>query len=141
MSNIHQKIDTQGKNAQFKPSIAEELQPTLVAKGPGAVQNGYTVRRLTTTECARLQGFPDWWCDGLGTENPSEQEHSFWAEVFETHRRVTGTSSKPKSEAQIVKWLRKIDGAVATVMALDRAIRCGNDTGVSVYDNRGLLVL
>ena len=35
----------------------------------------------------------------------------------------------------------KIDGAVATVMALDRAIRCGNDTGVSVYDNRGLLVL
>lgn len=24
----------------------------------------YIVRRLTPTECARLQGFPDWWCDG-----------------------------------------------------------------------------
>lgn len=27
----------------------------------------------------------------------------------------------------------KIDGAVATIMKLDRAIRCGNNTGASVY--------
>ena len=27
------------------------------------------------------------------------------------------------------KSTEKIDGAVATIMALDRAIRCGNDTG------------
>ena len=38
------------------------------------------------------------------------------------------------------KSTEKIDGAVATIMALDRAIRCGNDSGVSVYDERGLLV-
>ena len=38
------------------------------------------------------------------------------------------------------KSTEKIDGAVATIMALDRAIRCGNDTGESVYDKRGLLV-
>jgi Phage terminase-like protein, large subunit len=38
------------------------------------------------------------------------------------------------------KSTEKIDGAVATIMALDRAIRCGNDNGESVYDNRGLLV-
>ena len=50
----------QSKNARFSPNFDEELQPTLVAKGPGAIQNGYTVRRLTPTECARLQGFPDW---------------------------------------------------------------------------------
>ena len=37
------------------------------------------------------------------------------------------------------KSTEKIDGAVATVMALDRAIRCGNDTSESVYDSRGLL--
>jgi len=35
----------------------------------------------------------------------------------------------------------KIDGAVAAIMALDRAIRCGNDTSASVYDTRGLLFL
>lgn len=36
----------------------------------------------------------------------------------------------------------KIDGVVATIMALDRAIRGGNaSSGGSVYDRRGLLVL
>jgi phage terminase large subunit-like protein len=43
---------------------------------------------------------------------------------------------KPDKE----KSTEKIDGAVATIMALDRAIRCGNDTSASVYDGRGLLV-
>ncbi|HPO77877.1 MAG TPA: terminase large subunit, partial [Thermoclostridium caenicola] len=37
------------------------------------------------------------------------------------------------------KSTEKIDGVVATIMALDRAIRCGNDTSESVYDSRGLL--
>lgn len=39
------------------------------------------------------------------------------------------------------KSTEKIDGAVATVMALDRAIRCGNDMTESVYDSRGLLFI
>ena len=38
------------------------------------------------------------------------------------------------------KSTEKIDGAVATIMALDRAIRCGNQSNESVYDTRGLLV-
>lgn len=39
------------------------------------------------------------------------------------------------------KSTEKIDGAVATVMALDRAIRCGNNNNESVYDTRGILVI
>ena len=39
------------------------------------------------------------------------------------------------------KSTEKIDGAIATIMALDRAIRCGNDTAESVYDTRGILFL
>ena len=39
------------------------------------------------------------------------------------------------------KSTEKIDGAIATIMALDRAIRCGNDTGASVYDSRGILFI
>ena len=39
------------------------------------------------------------------------------------------------------KSTEKIDGAVATVMALDRAIRCGNTSKASVYDDRGLLFI
>jgi phage terminase large subunit-like protein len=44
---------------------------------------------------------------------------------------------KPDKE----KSTEKIDGAVATIMALDRAIRCGNDISESVYDSRGILML
>ncbi|MDU5282596.1 MAG: terminase TerL endonuclease subunit, partial [Dialister sp.] len=39
------------------------------------------------------------------------------------------------------KSTEKVDGAVALVMALDRAIRMGCDTSESVYDSRGILFL
>ena len=39
------------------------------------------------------------------------------------------------------KSTEKIDGVVATVMALDRAIRGGYDTAESVYDERGVLFI
>ena len=44
---------------------------------------------------------------------------------------------KPDKE----KSTEKIDGAVATIMALDRAIRNEGSNGASVYDERGILVL
>ena len=90
----------------------EEQSPTLMArdyKDPPVVNETepeYIVRRLTPTECARLQGFPDWWCSNLETDEPTEEEIEFWTEVFETHRRVMGASSKPKSRNQIIKWLK-----------------------------------
>ena len=103
---IDRSAFNQGMNAQFSPSFEEELSPTLVAKGPGATLMGYTVRRLTPTECARLQGFADWWCSGLGTENPNEEEIDRWAGVFETFRKLTDASKKPKTRKQIAKWLQ-----------------------------------
>ena len=39
------------------------------------------------------------------------------------------------------KSTEKIDGAIAMIMGLDRAIRGGNDNGESVYDSRGILFL
>ena len=90
----------------------EEQSPTLMArdyKDPPVVNEtepDYIVRRLTPTECARLQGFPDWWCSNLETDEPTEEEIEFWTEVFETHRSVMGASSKPKSRNQIIKWLK-----------------------------------
>ena len=35
----------------------------------------------------------------------------------------------------------KIDGVIALIMALDRAIRCGNDMLESVYESRGVWVM
>ena len=92
-------------------TIAEEnLAGTLVAtdyKDPPIVNEPrYIVRRLTPTECARLQGFPDWWCDGLETENPTNEDISRWREIFETHADAMGKKTKPKSDNQIRKWLQ-----------------------------------
>ena len=100
------------KNSHFTRA-EEELANTLVAtdyKDPPVINDmgevEYIVRRLTPTECARLQGFPDWWCSGLETEEPTEEELSFWREVFETHRKIMGKSSKPKTDTQLLKWLK-----------------------------------
>ena len=102
------------KNSHFTRA-EKELANTLVAtdyKDPPVINDvqaepEYIVRRLTPTECARLQGFPDWWCSGLGTEEPTEDDLAFWREVFETHRKIAGTSTKPKTDKQIIKWLKE----------------------------------
>ena len=89
--------------------VEEEKTPALLSrdyKDPTAVNSGYTVRRLTPTECARLQGFPDWWCAGLETPEPTREDIASWTEVWETHRRAVNPSVKPKTERQIVKWLK-----------------------------------
>ena len=120
---VNSTLNTQGPSAVAIPVFSsskasfftkanEELANTLVAtdyKDPPIVNDNapsYIVRRLTPTECARLQGFPDWWCSHLETEEPTENDIKFWSEVFETHREIVGKSTKPKSEKQIIKWLK-----------------------------------
>ena len=91
-----------------------EAAGTLVAtdhKDPpvtayGDMDGHYAVRRLTPTECARLQGFPDWWTEGLGTENPTDDEIAFWRAVFITWQKAQGKEAKTKTDTAIRKWLR-----------------------------------
>ena len=66
----------------------------------------YIVRRLTPQECALLQGMPTWWCDGLGIENPTEEQITWWQNVFEAYNKAIGKECKPKSRKQIEKWLK-----------------------------------
>ena len=94
----------------YHTEAEENLANTLVAsdyKDPPTVNSPeYIVRRLTPTECARLQGFPDWWCADLGTDEPTDEELTFWKDVFETHRKIIGGAVNPKSEKQIRTWLK-----------------------------------
>ena len=39
-------------------------------------QRKYIVRRLTPLECCRLQGFPDWWTDGV--EGSDSAQYKMW---------------------------------------------------------------
>lgn len=91
-------------------AVTEEKSTTLVNGTNPGFQNGvveqdYIVRRLTPTECARLQGFPDWWCSDLGTDKPTDAEVYEWYKIFETHRKIMGSSSKPKTDKQIRAFL------------------------------------
>ena len=99
--------------ASFFTDAKEELANTLVAtdyKDPPLINDNdgidYTVRRLTPTECARLQGFPDWWCSDLGIETPTMDDLRIWYDIFETFRKATGAYTKPKTLKQITKWLK-----------------------------------
>lgn len=108
---VGQPIYHSSKSSFHTNFTDDDVTETLVAtdfKDPPTVSKepDYIVRRLTPTECARLQGFPDWWCSNLETDEPTEEEIEFWTEVFETHRSVMGASSKPKSRNQIIKWLK-----------------------------------
>lgn len=99
------------KNSHHTKFTDEKAVDTLVAsdfKDPPTVTEEpyYIVRRLTPIECARLQGFPDWWCDGLASEEPSDEEVARWMEIFETHRKALGKTTKPKTENQVRKWLK-----------------------------------
>lgn len=98
--------------ASFFTKAEEEIASTLVAtdyKDPPIINDEeeleYIVRRLMPIECARLQGFPDWWCSELETEDPTEEEISYWREIFETHRKIVTNATKQKTDKQIVKWL------------------------------------
>ena len=92
---------------QANAEIREDLCPTLSCnhEAPIITEPYYIVRRLTPTECARLQGFPDDWCADLGTSDPADAEIAFWTDVFETHRKAVTGAKKPKTEKQIRKWL------------------------------------
>ena len=99
--------------ASFFTEANEECANTLVAtdyKDPPIVNDGdeveYIVRRLTPTECARLQGFPDWWCDDIAIPDPTDEDIAMWRDIFDTHAKAIGKATKPKSDAQIKKWLQ-----------------------------------
>mgnify|MGYP000970133026 CR=1 FL=1 len=68
--------------------------------------NDYIVRRLTPTECGRLQGFPDGWTDNLAIAEPTEDDIRYWRMVFKEHSEALGEKKKEKTDNQIRKWLQ-----------------------------------
>lgn len=69
-------IDRDGKVRTAGKGIlaSEEVAFTVAATQDQTLYDGYVVRRLTPTECERLQGFPDGWTDVpyKGKEHPSD---------------------------------------------------------------------
>lgn len=94
----------------------EDVSPTLLARSykdphlvsypENAVQ--YIVRRITPTECARLQGFPDNWGHPDYKEDFTDEEYRFWLDVRNTNATINGKPQKDYTKDKILKWYNKL---------------------------------
>lgn len=72
------------------------------------VRQNYIVRRLTPTECARLQGFPDKWGHPDHKDGFTDEEYQFWLNVRNTHAEINGKEVKDYTTEQMLKWYNKL---------------------------------
>lgn len=145
----------QGENAQYDFQINDDgIAQTLVAKGPGAVSYyenvKYIVRRLTPTECARLQGMPDAWCRLSQIQDMSEEDYEFWKQAHKKYAEINEKPYKEKTKTQMIAWYNKlqIDGAEYKAYGNGMALPCvrvpihgiaqhGAKTMASLFDGIG----
>lgn len=99
-------------------ALDEEKTHTLQARQslnctPSVLMDGrppckYIIRRLTPTECARLQGFPDDWGHIVKKQSFTSDEYKFWLNVRNIHAAINGKTVKDYTEAQMLKWYNKL---------------------------------
>ena len=68
----------------------------------------FTIRRLTPTECARLQGFADRWGNIDQKDSFTAEELQFWMAVRNTHASINGKDPKEYTEAQMLTWYSRL---------------------------------
>ena len=68
----------------------------------------YIVRRLTPTECARLQGFPDKWGHPDHKGDFTDEEYRFWLDVRNTHAAINGKAERQYTKEQMLTWYNKL---------------------------------
>ena len=109
-------------------AIGQEQAPPLMArdwKDPpvvGRPYDEYLVRRLTPDECCRLQGYPDGWCKGLETTDPSEEDIRFWTDVFSEWDAINGKPDRVRTRNSIVKWLTSPNSDAAEYKAYGNSV-------------------
>lgn len=103
------EVYNSGVNATGGHYIAEGgPSPTLRTSVPPGVCVQYIVRRLTPTECSRLQGFPDTWGHPDHKEDFTDEEYRFWLDVRNTHAAINGKPQKDYTKAQMLTWYNKL---------------------------------
>ena len=80
-----------------------DQQPVCICAKPH-----YIVRRLTPTECARLQGFSDRWGEIDEKTSFTPEEYEFWLNVRNTHAAINGKKTKNYTEKQMLTWYNKL---------------------------------
>lgn len=105
----HAVCYTKQKFGEYKISEAAATSAARDHKsGSGVVGYPATVRRLTPTECARLQGFPDWWAGIEDKSDFTDGEYRFWRDVRNTYAAVNGKSVREYTKPQMLSWYNKL---------------------------------
>ena len=89
--------------------ISEDgIAPALRTRHPPGVCARYIVRRLTPTECARLQGFPDAWGVPEHKDDLSDEEYNFWLNVRNIYAAINGKAVRQYTRQQMLAWYSKL---------------------------------
>lgn len=105
-------VCAQKSYTEFKDeSTLSTLKATGGSYGGGSeniVVKKYIVRRLTPTECARLQGFPSWWGIVNPVENLTDEDYAFWLDVRNTYAEINGKATKEYTREQMLAWYNEL---------------------------------
>lgn len=119
--SIHDFVAENNSDAPHQQDLlqtADGVARTLAASTHGAaphltktvikMDNQYIVRRLTPTECCRLQGFPDGWGEIDPKEDFTDEEYRFWLDVRNTHAAINGKKTGNYTKDQMLTWYNKL---------------------------------
>ena len=97
-------LDLNGGNPACNQGGIAVVQPTMEYEN----KPRYIVRRLTPTECARLQGFPDNWGHPDRKNSFTDEEYAFWLDVRNTHAAINSKAVKEYTKEQMLSWYNKL---------------------------------
>ncbi len=109
-----------GTVLSFEPGAASRVGGHTDENISGAVRQERSVRRLTPLECERLQGYPDNWTNIPPQTEVTAEDLSFWRTVWDEWQAING--AKPKTDKQIIKWLKSEAADSARYKALGNSI-------------------
>ena len=108
------------REVEFGEYAKSEIGTTLKARDYKSATDliviRYIVRRLTPTECCRLQGFLDGWGEIDLLDEKDEKEVEFWKDVYKTYCAISGAKMQGSmliGAGKIKRWHDKLHTASA----------------------------
>lgn len=98
----------QAFGAYKESEVASALKQRDYKDATDLVCAQYIVRRLTPTECARLQGFADRWGWIDPKDGFTDEEYQFWQDVRGTFAAINGKNYTGYTKAQMLTWYNRL---------------------------------
>lgn len=95
------------------PTIIAGREQPIVAYESEDPNKKFTVRRVTPTECARLQGFPDSWGYPDTKCDMTDEELNFWIDVRNTDAKIKdkkpyNAKDRQTTKKEMINWYNKL---------------------------------